>query len=83
LPSHILRDLVQTLHGESTLAFIAHLPLIFYRTIETDVKRFAVLNFLQFLLIDLPLKVREALWLIDRVFWHVPSQVPQMNERVY
>ena len=83
MPSHILRNLVKTLHGESTLAFIAHLPLIFYRTIEADVKGLTVLNFLQFLLIDLPLKVREALWLIDRVFWHVRAPSVQMNERVY
>jgi len=62
--SCILRYLVKTLHRKSTLAFLAHLHLIFYRTIETDVKCFAILDCLQLYLIEFPLMLGETGWLV-------------------
>ena len=64
LASSILRHFIQTLHRESTLAFLTHLDLIFYRTIEANVKCFAILDCLQFYLIDLPLMLGETGWLV-------------------
>ena len=78
----ILCNLIETLHWINTLTFLAHLRLILYRTIETDVKSLTVLHNLQFLLIDLPLEVVEAQWLTDRVFWHVAQPIVQTNETV-
>ena len=62
--SSVLRNLIKTLHGESTLAFLTHLDLIFYRTIEANVKCFAILDCLQLYLIDLPLMLGETGWLV-------------------
>ncbi len=62
--SCILRYLVKTLHRKSTLTFLAHLHLIFYRAIETDVKFLAILDRLQLSLIDLPLILTETGWLV-------------------
>ena len=61
--SSVLRKFIQTLHGESTLAFLAHLDLIFYRTIEANVKCFAILDCLLFYLLEFPLMLGETGWL--------------------
>lgn len=64
IPLCIFRDFVESFHRESTLAFLTHFDLIFYRTIEADVKCFAILDCLQFYLIDLPLMLGETGWLV-------------------
>jgi len=63
-PLNILYNSVKTLHWEVTLAFLCHCLLVFYRTIEADVKFLAVLDERNVLLVVVPLGLRETIRLV-------------------
>jgi hypothetical protein len=66
--TNVFRNFVQPFHRVCASTFLAHLRLVLYRTIETNVKHFTTLNLRQFCLINLPLSISETRRLFDLIF---------------